>query len=105
MRTKTFFGGIILLEAGRGVLKQMAIVAFLLLCIVAVNIAVKTSPEARRVSQEQESAIGQRQSQRDKADFERLRKKHGLLATRVVIYEPGEKPYYYGSHNEKIELK
>jgi hypothetical protein len=105
MRTNTFFGGIVFLEAGRGILKQMAIVAVLLLCIIAVNIAVTTSPEARRISQAQELAIAQRQSERDRADFERLRKKHGLEATRVVIYEPGETPYYYGSLNQKIELK
>jgi hypothetical protein len=104
MKTNTFFGGIIFMEAGRGILKQMAIVAILLLCIIAVNIAVTTSPEARRINQAQELAIAQRQSERE-TDFERLRKKHGLEATRVVIYEPGEAPYYYGSRNEKIELK
>lgn len=105
MRTNTFFNRIIFLDAGRAILKQIAIVAVLILCIIAVNIAVNTSPEARRINQAQELAIAQKQSERDKADFERLRKKHGLEATRVVIYEPGETPYYYGSRDEKIELK
>ena len=105
MRTNTLFGGIILLEAVRGILKQMALVAVLLLCIIAVNLAVTTSPEARRISLAQELAIAQRQAERDKADFERLRKKHGREATRVVIYEPGQTPYYFGASNARIELK
>jgi hypothetical protein len=105
MRTNILGGKIILLDAGRQMLKQMAVVAALLLCIIAVNLAVNTSPEAQRITQAQELAIAQKQLERDKAEFDRLRIKHGLEATKVVIYEPGETPYYYGSRNEKVELK
>jgi hypothetical protein len=73
--------------------------------LIIVNLIVDTSPQTVEIKRAQELAIIHRQAERDRADFERLRKKHGLAATAVVIYEPGETPYYYGSANEKIALK
>lgn len=86
-------------------LKQIVIVAILFLCIIGVNIFFDTVPKTRRINQARDLAIARRQYERDKIEFEKLRKKHGLETTQVVIYEPGKTPYYYGSGNEKSELK
>jgi hypothetical protein len=85
MKANTFFSRFVFLVARRGILRQIAIVAVLLLCIIAMNIAVNTSPVTRRIGQTQELAIAQKQYERDKADFEQLRKKHGPEAAGVVI--------------------
>lgn len=77
----------------------------LVMGIITVNLIVDTSPQAIDIKRAQESAIRSKQADRDRAQFDRLRRKHGLAATAVVIYEPEKTPYYYGLDNEKIALK
>jgi uncharacterized protein YpmB len=105
INTNAVLGRIIMPTRGCLMLKQIIITAILFLCIIGVNIFIDTASETQRINREQELAIARKHYERDKVDFERLRKKHGLEATRVVIYEPGKTPYYYGSVNEKIKLK
>jgi hypothetical protein len=76
-----------------------------MLVIATANLISSTSSEAIEIKRAQELAIIFKQVERDRVKFERLRRKHGLAATAVVIYEPGETPYYYGSGNVKIALK
>ena len=83
----------------------IVVLAGLALIIATVNLIADASPKAIEIKRAQELAIIFKQGERDRAEFERLRRKHGLAATAVVIYEPGGMPYYYGSGNEKIALK
>jgi len=83
----------------------IVVLAGLMLIIATVNLIADASPKAIEIKRAQELAIIFKQGERDRAEFERLRRKHGLAATAVVIYEPGETPYYYGSGNEKLALK
>lgn len=105
MRKKTFHDKIASIRAILRVLMPIAILAGLVLGIVTVNLIAYTSPQAIKIKQAQELAIISKQAERDRAEFDRLRRKHGLAATAVVIYEPGETPCYYGSGNKKISLK
>ena len=77
----------------------------LMLIIATVNLIADATPGAIEIKRAQELAIIFKQGERDRAEFQRLRKKHGLAATAVVIYEPGETPYYYGPGSAKIALK
>jgi len=85
----------------------IAVAAGLVIGIVVVDLTICTSPhQTAEIKQAQEKlATMRRQAERDRAEFDRLRRKHGLEATAVVIYEPERTPYYYGSDNEKIALK
>ena len=83
----------------------IVVLAGLVLIIATVNLIADASPKATEIKRMQELAIIFKQGERDRAEFQRLRRKHGLAATVVVIYEPGETPYYYGSGNEKVALK
>ena len=105
MRKNTFPDIIALIKTILRVLIPIAVMAGLVLVIVAVNLIADASPKAIEIKRAQELAIIFKQGERDRAEFQRLRRKHGLAATVVVIYEPGETPYYYGSGNEKIALK
>ena len=105
MRRNTFPEKIALIKTIWRVLIPMVLLASLVFVIVAVNLIASTSPKAIEIKRAQELAIIFKQFERDRAEFERLRRKHGLAATAVVIYEPEETPYYYGSGNEKIALK
>jgi hypothetical protein len=86
-------------------LLPIAVMAGLLLCLGMVNFIADKTPQADQTRRAQELSIIYMQAERDRAEFTRLRKKHGLAATTVVIYEPGEIPYYYGAGAEKIALK
>ena len=105
MRRNTFPEKIALIKTIRRVLIPIVVLAGLMLVIATANLISSTSPEAIEIKRAQELAIIFKQVERDRAEFEQLRRKHGLAATAVVIYEPGETPYYYGSGNEKIALK
>jgi len=96
-----------LIKAILQILLPIAVGAGLVIGVVTVDSTICTSPhqtaEIKRV--QEKLAIMRRQAERDRAEFDRLRRKHGLEATAVVIYEPERTPYYYGSGNEKIALK
>lgn len=105
MRKNTFPDKIALLKTIRQALIPIVVPAGLMLILAAVNLIVDASPKTIEIKRAQELAIIFKQIERDKTEFEQLRRKHGLAATAVVIYEPGEKPYYYGSGKEKIALE
>jgi hypothetical protein len=105
MRENTFPEKIALIKTILRVLIPIVVLAGLVLVIATVNLIADASPKAIEIKRVQELAIIFKQGERDRAEFERLRRKHGLAATAVVIYEPGETPYYYGSGNEKVALK
>lgn len=105
MRKRTFADKIAIIRMILRIIMPLTVLASLALGIVIVNLIAETSPPSIEIQRAQEMAIMHKQAQRDKSEFERLRKKHGLTATTVVIYEPGEAPYYYKYGNEKIALK
>jgi hypothetical protein len=86
-------------------LMPASVLALLFTGIATVNLIADSSPQAVKIKRAQELAIMNRQAERDRTEFERLRKKHGLAATAVVIYEPGVTPYYYRQDGVKIALK
>jgi hypothetical protein len=89
------------------ILPPIAVGTGLVIGIVAVDLTIYPSPhQIAEIKQAQkEVAIIRMKAERDKAEFNRLRRKHGLAATAVVIYEPEKTPYYYGFGKEKIALK
>lgn len=89
------------------ILTPIAVGTCLTIGIIAVDLTIYPSPrQTIEIKQaQQELAIIRIQARRDRAEFDRLRRKHGLAATAVVIYEPEKPPYYYGSGNKKIALK
>ena len=105
MRKNTFPDKIALIKNILRVLIPIVVLAGLVLIIATANLIAEVSPKAIEIKRAQELAIVFKQGERDRAEFERLRRKHGMAATAVVIYEPGGTPYYYGSGNEKIALK
>ncbi len=105
MRRKNTFQNIIALtKVVLPVLTPITILAGLLLGMVMVNLSINELPPAIKTKQEQELATIRRHAERDRAQFDRLRKKHGSAAA-VVITEPGENSFYYGPGNEGIALK
>jgi hypothetical protein len=104
-RTNTFHDKIAPIKAILWALMPTTVVAGLVLGIIMLNLIVDASPQTIKIKRAQELAIMQKQAKRDKPEFDRLRKKHGLAATAVVIHELGETPYYYGADREKIALK
>ena len=105
MRKNIFPDKIALLKTIRRVLIPITVPAGLMIIMAMVNSIVDASPKSIEIKRAQELAIIFKQIERDRAEFQQLRKKHGLAATAVVIYEPGETPYYYGSGKEKIALE
>ncbi len=105
MRKKCFSDKVTLIKDLLLLLTPLAVGAVLVMGIITVNLIVNTSPQAINMKRAQEKAIMSKQADRDRAEFDRLRRKHGLAATAVVIYEPEQTPYYYGIRNEKIALK
>lgn len=81
--------------------------AGLLLSIILLNLIVDALPQplSIEIKRAQQLAIMQKQAERDTPVFDKLRRKHGLKATAVVIYDQGKTPYYYNAHHEKIALK